>query len=474
MGADPWLSCLRSAGHNELPRTSPTDLSRTALAVAVLAFAGYWSTLEVPMSGDASSHVYLAYSFIRDGDAEIGECLAEPRAAQCLVWSFGAHRYAPYLPGNALLLVPLALVANVLGARPPAAVALGGLAKLQASLLVGISVAIVYLLVRRIVDRRAALLLTFAYAFGTFAFAIASQLLWEHAATLLFIGLSLLLALGPPQHAHRAGVAVALAVLVRPQNALFGLGLLAYLWIRRRRAVPGFLAWGAPPAAFLLTFDLIALGSPFATTRVWLWGTDPLQGAIGMFLSPSRGLLVYGPFLLVAIAALGAAWRVRGGALPDAAADRTVLLRSMGLVLLANVVLFALHEEWWGGWSYGNRYLSDLAPVYILAIAHVWDRWLVATWTRALFAGSVGWAVLLQSLGAAYQYFYWDGRHWDATPDIGLTPDRLWSWTEAQWEWMLFRLVNDPGAQIVVEATALAAITCGFVALSRGAGRLAR
>lgn len=444
---------------------------RWPLVVSVLAFVGYWSPLDVPTSGDASSHVYLAYSFIRDGDAEIGDCLDQPPQAQCLLWSFGGHRYAPYLPGNALLLVPAVLIANALGVVPPSSAALGGLAKLQASLLVSVSVGVVYIVLRRAVEGRAALLLTFAYAFGTFAFAIASQLLWEHAATLVLISLSLALALGPARCAHRSGLAVGLAVLVRPQNALFGLGLLVFLWLRRRYAVPGFLAWGIPAAAFLFTFDLIALGSPWAITRVWLPGSDPLEGAVGMLVSPSRGLFVYAPFLIVGVAALVAAWRER--VTYGDLGDRAVLLRAMTLVLLANVVLFALHEEWWGGWAYGNRYLSDLAPVYVLAVAHAWDRWLGTAWRRAAFAGAVGWAVLLEALGAAYQYFYWDGRHWDATPDIGRTPERLWSWTEAQWEWMLFRLVNDPGPRIVVEALVLLAILVAFAVLGRRADRLA-
>jgi hypothetical protein len=452
-------------------RVSPPGLIRTALTLGLLAFAGYWSTLEGPISGDASSHVYLAYSFLTDGDAEIGECVTEPPLGRCLVWSFGRHQYAPYLPGNALLLTPLALGASAVGIRPPSPLALGVLAKLQASLLVSASVAVLFIALRRVVERRAALLLTLAYAFGTFAFAIASQILWEHAATLLCLCLALAFVLGPERTTHRAGIPVGLAVLVRPQNVFFAAGVLAYLWLRRRRAVPGFLAWGAPSAVFLLVFDLITLGSPFATTRVWLPGTAPLEGVAGMFVSPSRGLLVYGPFLLVALAALATAWR-EPAAPASPHGDRVVLLRIMSLVLVANVVLFALHEEWWGGWAFGNRYLGDLAPVYVVAIAHVWDRWVARPLARAAFAIAVGWAVLLQALGAAYQYFYWDGRHWDATPDIGRTPERLWSWTEAQWEWMLFRLVNAPGAQIVVEGAVLAAIVIAFAILGRRADTL--
>ena len=413
--------------------------------------------------------MYLAYSFIRDGDAELGECAALPPPQACLVWSFGEHRYAPYLPGNALLLVPLAALADAFGIRPPAAEALTLLPKLWASALTALSVALVYLLLSAHAAPRPALFLTYAYAFGTFAFAIAGQLLWEHAATLAAIAGATLLTLAPPGVAHRAGIAVGLAVLVRPQNVMFAAGCLLFLWLRRRGSVAGFIAWGLPAAAFLAVFNSVALGSPLATTRVWLPGTDTLAGVIGSLVSPSRGLLVYAPFLAVALAALAASWvpgalRGASGARPD----RVVFLRIMSLVFGANLILFGSHEEWWGGWSYGNRYLSDLAPVYVLAIAHVWETWLARRWARLAFAAAVGWAVLLQALGAAYQYFYWSGLHWDANPDITRTPERLWSWTAAQWQWMLARLVLDPGARVAVEALLLLLITCGFALLARG------
>lgn len=387
---------------------------------------------------------------------------------QCLVWSFGEHRYAPYLPGNALLFVPFALVADAFGVRPPSFAALALLPKLWASLLVALSVGFVYLLVLRVAGRRPALLLVYAYAFGTFTFALASQILWEHAATLVMISAATLLLLSP-RGAHRAGIAVGLAVLVRPQNVFFAVGCLAFLWLRRRGSVLGFIAWGLPAAAFLFVFNTVTLGSPMATTRVWLPGTDTLGGMLGLLFSPSRGLFIYSPFLAAAVAVLAAAWlpgSTRRAAETESA-DRQVLFRIMALVFAGNLVLHGSHEEWWGGWSYGNRYLSDLAPIYMLAIAHGWRSWSASSLARAAFAIAVGWAVLLQALGAAYQYFYWGDLHWDAHPDITRAPDRLWSWTEAQWQWMLARLVIDPGAAVVVEGVVLVVATGGFALLAR-------
>lgn len=439
----------------------------------------YWSTLQVPISGDANSHVYLAHSLIRDGDAEIGECAAQPPPYACLVWSFGEHRYAPYLPGNALLYAPLALLAEAFDIRPPAFVALAVLPKLWASLLVSLSVTLTYLLVHTVVDRRPALLLTYAYAFGTFAFAIASQVLWEHAATLAAVAAATLLAFAPVGVAHRAGLAVGVAVLVRPQNILFALGCLAFLWFRRRGSVVGYIAWGLPAAAVLVVYNTIALGSPFATTRVWLPGTDTFAGMLGLLVSPSRGLFVYAPFLLAGLVALIASWRptFRGRAVESPAGDRVVFLRIMTLVFAGNLVLHGSHLEWWGGWAYGNRYISDLAPVYLLALAHVWRPWVAGAWARATLAIAVGWAVLLQALGAAFQYYYWNGLHWDANPDITLSPERLWSWTDTQWQWMLSRLVNEPGPRVAFEGLALAMVTCAFALLAEkrpGASRAPR
>ena len=70
------------------------------------------------------------------------------------------------------------------------------------------SVGCVYLALGAIVERRAALLFTLAYALGTAAFAVSSQLFWEHGPSLGLLALGLLLVVrggGTGEAGARAG-----------------------------------------------------------------------------------------------------------------------------------------------------------------------------------------------------------------------------------------------------------------------------
>ena len=64
-------------------------------------------------------------------------------------------------------------------------------------------------------------------------------------------------------------------------------------------------------------------------------------------------------------------------------------------------------------------------------------------------------------------YFTWNGRHWDSTPDIATTPERVWSWTEAQWQWVFARLILDPGPALAIEAVAIGICIMVYAALGR-------
>jgi hypothetical protein len=438
---------------------------RRAVLLGGLALLAAWSTLQAPLSGDATTHLYLAHSFLVDGDADLSEFADAPQPFVFNALPASGGLYSPYLPGNALLFVPFELAAVLAGIAPVSFLHVAVLAKLAASLAVAGSVALVYRTLRLVARERVALFLTFAYSFGSAALASASQRYWQHGPTLLLVAAVLYVLVrgrGSAAGGARSGLLVGLAVLVRPMSALFGLAVLAFLAHRRRAAVPRFLLWGLPPLAFLVVYDWWILGSPLRLPGEAVTFGLPFEGVLGLLVSPSRGLFVYAPYLSVAFVALAAAWR-------HPADDLGWLVRYGALGAAATVLLFGSYSEWIGGWGYGNRYLSDLLPLYLLAIAAVWDRWLAGTWARRAFAVAVGWAVLLAGAGAGLYYTTWEGRHWDATPDIGATPWRVWSWTDAQWEWVLARLVLAPPAQLVLEAVTLAGCALVYVRLARRA-----
>lgn len=432
-----------------------------ALLVGLLAFAAAWSTIHIPMSNDATTHVETAYSFLLQGNADIDEYVGVEPSLDASRMPIQGHWYAPYTSGDALLMTPAAAVALALGVGPLSTGIATVLPKLVASLFVMVSVALVFLLVRRLVDRRVALYLTFAYAFGTGAFA-AAQSYTEHPASLMLGAGSLLLALaGVPAG---AGALAGLAVIVRPANVFLLLGIMAFLtrdgWASARR----FALWTLPAAAFQTTIGMVAHENAFFTGGPVPVGSLAI-GGIGLLISPSRGLLVYAPWLVVSLAALAASWRGR--------ADRDrLLLRYGSLSFLGVWVLFGSYTDWWGGWTFGDRYLSDLSPLYALALADAWRRgWFARPLARAGLAVAIGWSVMLQTVGAGLYPYMWNGRHWDVTPNIDATPWRLWDWTDTQWQFVMRRLVTDPGPAMIVEGAFVIGVIACFALLSIRARR---
>lgn len=434
---------------------------RLAFPVAALALVAYWSTLQAPISADATSHVETAFSFLLEGNADVDEYVALSAPLRGAPERIGDHWYAPYTSGNAALFAVPALVALAAGIDPTMLAGVSVFPKAVASVFVATSVALVLLALRRLVDARTATYVTMAYALGSNAFAGASQEYGEHPTSLMLGTAGILLVLvGGPRAAAGAGLSQGAALIVRPTNVFLFVALLAVQWRARRVDALRYLLWAIPPLAFQATVSLLTFGSPFRTARGELPFGSLLEGAAGQLISPSRGLFVYAPWTVFAVLALALSWR--------GPADRPRwLVRFGSLAFAANLVLFGAYADWWGGWTFGNRYLSDLAPLYALALADAWRRgWFDRWWLRALLALAIGWSILLHAVGAGLHYFTWSGRHWDVTPNIDLTPWRLWDWTDTQWQFLLRRLVTDPGPAMVMESAVVLACIAGFALVS--------
>lgn len=433
-----------------------------ALIAAELAFLLYWSNAQVVSPTDANAHVYSAWSMVWEGNAELGEFRHLRPPFEFRQHAIGDAVYAPYLPGNALLFAPLALVAGLLGLEASSLDVAGVQAKLLTSLAVAVAVAAMHLVVARRAGRRAALYVSCALAFGTFAASVASQVLYEHGTSLALLAVGLALAFDP-RRAALAGLPLGLALVVRPTNIFPAAAIVASLAHARPSSAARAVLWMAPSLAFFATFNALTFGTPTLLGRP-LPEIDPGSGGlIGLLVSPSRGLFVYSPFLAVAVVALIASWRW--------AADQTVwLLRYGSLAFLATLAVFGTYVEWWGGSQYGHRYLGDLLPVYGIALGEAFSRGWIRTWpSRVLFAAAIAWGVLLQLLGMSMSYLEWHGVHWGLTPMIDETSWRLWSWTDPEWLFFLRRLVNEPPIPAFLSTAALVLLLGAFAYLARRA-----
>jgi hypothetical protein len=357
-------------------------------------------------------------------------------------------------PAAGLSLLPVAALAHAAGIRLwQDEAAVFGLAKLAAASLSAASVAMIYLIAVGFVSRRRALLLAAACAAGTGLWAISSQSLWQQTPELFFLSLGVFCLLRIPTPWIRgaaAGFALSAAAACRPTAALVAVVAAAWLLLSDRRAFAAFGLAALPLATALLAYNAYYFGSPlefgqlaaaervakFKTGSTELWQTPLWLGAAGLLASPSRGLLVYSPFLAAAFAGAVIAWR-------DPA------YRSLRFLTLAVAALWIpafLWFDWWGGWAYGYRPIVDSVPLLAVlclpALGWILER---PVW-RAVFVVSLAWSIFVQVLGAfVYSPWGWNTKMIDAEGtradvDRPAYRDRLWSFRDWQIGYLIANL----------------------------------
>jgi hypothetical protein len=209
-----------------------------------------------------------------------------------------------------------------------------------------------------------------------------------------------------------AGALAGLAVAFEYQVIFAALPLGAYALARHRRGVVPFVLGALPPAIGLGAYHTAAFGRPWETplshleNPAWaalhnnarMWGLRlPSGDALGTVLfSPSLGLFVFSPFLLVGLAA--AVW--------CAARAR----RAEGLTILAVFVLMVFFltsvPNWHAGWCVGPRYIAVVAPFLTGALALAWRAPRPRLALSLVVAGLIVPAVLLNVVsGAVYPHF---------------------------------------------------------------------
>ncbi|PYQ30127.1 MAG: hypothetical protein DMF56_10430 [Acidobacteria bacterium] len=293
--------------------------------------------------------------------------------------------------------------------------------KLSASLIAALSAALLYLLLRKRTTGPVALLLTIAYAFGTTTWVISSQALWQHGiAQFLVIG-ALLLVTGPctAPRALAVGLLCGLIAANRPPDVILAaaLGAYALFWAGRRRAA--LLAAGAAlPAGLVLFYNLGVAGNLAGgygvQGRPEFFHHDLLSGIGGLLVSPTRGLLVFSPFLVFLVLA----WRH----LPRDRRQRALTMAMMIAVVL-QILLYA-KADWRAGVSWGPRYMTDLLPFLMWMLVPVVSALRGAG--RLLFLSAVGVAILIQAIGA---FCYTGMTDWVFFTDSGMRA--MWNWRNA-------------------------------------------
>ncbi|HEY8147620.1 MAG TPA: hypothetical protein VIK51_01720 [Vicinamibacteria bacterium] len=366
------------------PPVGPSPLS--AVLVGLVLFVALIANGRSIGSGDARPTERVAASLVQEGNVDLDEYpdVEEPFAHQ-----IGPHRVSIYPIGSAVLAVPVFLAARAGFALDETGLALAG--KWAASLFSAAAAALLYLALGRRRPHREAMWTAIVFALGTSVWST-SQALWQHPAAVLGLCAALLCMVRAEADdcwAGLAGLPLAFAVAARYADIALVTVLAIGIAVRWPRRIPQLVAWAMPLAALVLAYHWAYFGSPWRQGLAPRFSAPWGEGHLGLLVSPGKGLFVFTPIALVAVAGLVRALRY----------DDRALAATCGAAVLAHWVFVGRWAEWHGGESWGPRLMTDALPLLFLFLPDGYD--LAPRLTVALGVLSVA----IQALGAfAYDY----------------------------------------------------------------------
>ncbi len=320
-------------------------------------------------------------------------------------------------------------------------------------------------------------------ALGTSAWSVASRALWQHTPSLLVLSVALLCAVHidrvasgagrrrvarpddpamPASSSQRGGgfrfdpwvvglgAAGIGAAVVRPTNLAFGAIIGVWVLVRRRDALVATTvsaAMGALGSVLVfvgVSWALLGSAIPayYSAGRLEL-GNWFIEAVAANWVSPSRGLLLASPVLLLAVPGTIVAWRRVAGsdAAPGGPPTRSLTVALWTSVAAVTVSVSAF-PQWWAGHAFGPRFMTEAVPqLFVLALPAVdvvFDPLRLRAGAphrrRAVIAAGVVVLLAVSSIGYhAIGSVFGASGCWSAYPvDIDSDPSRVWSITDAQ------------------------------------------
>jgi hypothetical protein len=397
----------------------------------------------LPCSGDTAPVMLEATALLHHGSLELSEYLTAYSLAYAtggegppyfLARTRNGRVYSAYPSGMVPFALPVAGMSRILGAEPDRPMVRERLQKWAACWVAAGCLGLFFLLALHRVGPAPAWVMTALLATGSVMYSTVGQALWQHGGVILG---SLAVLLLEFRQARRAsvpatlgqGVACAFLIACRLSSGLFVMAL--GLWVLAR----------APRRAVLLGAAAAVALAPWAWLYWSMYGTpigpstgqmEPsfwkpnllLSGLLGVLVSPSRGLLVYQPWLLLAGAlVLPSVFRCLPAGRAPAPAGWAVFC---GAAVILHLGLISSWGCWCGGYCWGSRLASEAVPLCALLLL----RPLAALWSTPggrFLVIAVGVVAFLLHVPADFLH----SDRWNPVVLRVDNPDALWSWSDA-------------------------------------------
>jgi hypothetical protein len=353
------------------------------------------------------------------------------------IFTRNGHTFYSYPLGTSFYMIPFVAIANLthmdMEKKDHEIVLQGGLAALSATL----ALLLIYLLARCYFAPPVSLFLTLILTFGSAVSSTLALALWNMNLSVLFLLWSLLLLVRDNMgikklNPYLLGFLLFSAFFCRPTTAIFIFVVMAYLFIKNRIAFFKSALIVLPCLAALLLFSINVYhyvypsNYDFKFTGYSVFNNFRWEALYGHLLSPSRGLLVYSPFLVLSFARIFIFFKKT---------SRNLLLWAMFLGFVLHLYLLSTWEMWWGGGGFGYRLLSDSYP-YLVFITIVVFQYFLAVRARSIRRCLVSIFALLGIFSIyvhSYQGLYnVDTEKWNSKLKPEGNEEYLFSWAHAQ------------------------------------------
>jgi MFS family permease len=307
--------------------------------------------------------------------------------------------------------------------------------------------------------RRLSFVCAIVVAFATSAWSVASRALWQHGPSLLLLSTALVAVdrifprvdahtrLSPHRASFVAGASLMAAIAVRPTNGvvLATIGVLV-LW-RATSLVRAYVLGALIVAVPWIAITRVSYGSllqPYDKVDRLGWQKSFPEAVAANLFSPSRGLLVFSPVVLLAVA--GVVIAIRNSTFGP-------MEVACAVVVPLYLVAVSLFPVWWAGSTFGPRYMTETLPfLFVLALPCV-DR--LREWHQApsrrprLYVAAL---IVVACAVAASMFVHGQGGLLRATtcwngkvgsPEYVDQPSRVWSWSDGQFDYGIRHVLSD-------------------------------
>jgi hypothetical protein len=380
----------------------------------------------VTTSTDSRWTFYISMSMLREHNADLDEYAHLMEDRDYRVIYLDDHIYSYFPLAIPFISVPYVwAVDKVFDLRYPTDLAtyltdhfpddrLAKVEKIAASFVSALAAVLFYMLVSLRLDRLRSFLLTLIFAFATPMLSTASRALWQHGLSVLCLTTALWLILRGSLNKwpmFLVGALLGFSYVVRPTNSLSVFFLTLYFLMNHRKNLGFYFAGLFIPLAILVFDGLWVYHSilpPYYLPQRLGDNSHFFSALLGNLISPNRGLFTTTPIFLASI--YGIYLAIRNG---------RMVLNSiepyLAVILITHWVTISSFDNWYGGWSLGPRFFTDLTPYLAWFLIPVFEegRLWSFRWWKIVFG--------------TYP-FMWNGK----PVAIVQAPERVWDLSDLQ------------------------------------------